>query len=186
MRKLLVLAVLLVLFSPAVAMAGTDIDVAGIWDLQAETPVPNQGAQGEGEVPPICLFEGTAQVSQDGTSLTGNAALALADGPVECPMELSASFTGNVSGSSIQMGMLMGGNLGTASFTGGQGDFPDTLQGSMNVDSGPFNGITGFWTGARRQSVLDIPTLGGAGLVLLILALLAAATFVLRRHRIAG
>ena len=97
MRKLLVLAVLLVLFSPAVAMAGTDIDVAGIWDLQAETPVPNQGAQGEGEVPPICLFEGTAQVSQDGTSLTGNAALALADGPVECPMELSASFTGNVS-----------------------------------------------------------------------------------------
>lgn len=187
MRTLFALALVLPLMSPVAAMAGTPtLDVAGIWDLHTETPVP--GSQGEGEVPPICEFDGTAQVSQDGTALSGSAALALTDGPVDCPMELSATLTGQVAGDQVEMGVLMGGNLGTAFFsTSGSNaqEGTDGLAGVVSVETGPFAGIDGFWSAVRRDTALAIPTLGPLGLALMVGLLVVAATFLLRRRQTA-
>ncbi|MDY7092653.1 MAG: IPTL-CTERM sorting domain-containing protein [Acidobacteriota bacterium] len=181
MRRALFPIALSLLFLALPATAGEPtIDVAGLWNLHAETAVPSP--EGDG-VPPICEFEGTAQISQDGTSISGSAALGLIDGPVDCPMELAATVTGDVVGDTVQMGLLMGGNLGTASFSGSEGDFPDTLVGNMDVSSGPFAGISGFWDATRGAAGLDIPTLGTVGLVLLVGLLLAAATVLLRRRQ---
>lgn len=181
MKRALFPFALSLLFLALPATAGLPpMDVAGLWDLHAETAVPP--TEGDG-VPPICEFEGTAQISQDGTSISGSAALALIDGPVDCPMELSAAVSGDVDGDTIQMGLLMGGNLGTASFSGSPGDFPDTLAGPMDVSSGPFVGVSGFWDATRGAPGLDIPTLGTVGLILLVGLLLAAATVLLRRRQ---
>jgi hypothetical protein len=182
MKRALFPIALSLLFFALPATAGLPpADVAGIWDLHAETGVPNPDGGG---VPPICEFEGTAQISQDGSTISGSAALALIDGPADCPMELSATVAGNVAGDTVEMGLLMGGNLGTASFSGSPGDFPDTLQGPVDVDSGPFAGVAGFWDATRGAAPgLDIPTLGTVGLAVLVGLLLAAATMLLRRRQ---
>lgn len=160
------------------ATAGVTPDLSGPWRLQADGLLPvGEGGQ-------ACDFQGSAQVSQDGSALGGDANLTLVSGPAECPAELTAQLTGTVTGGSIEMGVLMGGQQGTAQFTGTMGQDEDSFAGPYQVDTGPFVGTTGQWLAIRGTvSNIAIPTLTAAGLAVLVLLLLGGGMIVLRRQR---
>jgi len=179
-------------------------DLTGTWTLEAteDLPVPETRTGADALVlQGTCTFSGSANVSQDaGGALTGDASLKLVSGDPECPGSMSASLTGDVEGTSLTMGMMIGGgNLGEATFDGTVNTSPLqsgpaiaaqavavlTAAGTNAVVSGPFAGTTGTWSAVVRQSVVEIPTLDTTGLTALIALLILAAAFVLARRRAA-
>lgn len=171
----------LVLLSPTAARAQAGVTVSGPWTLQAEITLP-QGA-GEGQTP--CTFTGGAEVDQDNEgAFTGTASLNLDSGPAECPQQVSADVSGTVDGTSIN-GMLSGGNLGDAFFDGSVVAEALTLNGTIGVETGPFGGAGGTWSGLLGGSAQAIPTLDAVGLVLLALLLVGLGWMVLARRRTA-
>lgn len=166
------------------------LDLSGDWDLTASAFF---GQQPEGSPGPDCQFSGSATIVQDGSDLGGTAELTLITGATECPAEMSAEVDGTVSGNQVEMGLLMGGNLGTAQWTGSSSPPSDgelSLNGGFLVETGPFAGTTGNWSGQLvgepAPSVLEIPTLTTLGVVALVALLLAAAGWMLRRRPAAG
>src|SRR6202023_1586322 len=69
---------------------------------------------------PSWPFQGTANVAQTGSQLSGDIAVDLTAG-ANCPPTMSATLSGQVTGNQIDMGLVMGGGaFGEASFTGTQ------------------------------------------------------------------
>jgi hypothetical protein len=130
------------------------------------------------------MFEGMATVMQDGMDLGGTATLMLVDGPAACPMEMMAALSGQVDGNGcLTLGLLLGGQLGEAAFTGCPGNAPDNLGGRFAVETGPFAGTAGTWSAVRRlPSVLEIPTVSALGLTGFVVLLLVAGALLLRNH----
>lgn len=169
---------LAIVLTAVAAPALAQVDYSGAWDLSATSVLPDEGG--------TCSFEGSVQISQSPNGVSGVASLSLVAGPDSCPMELMADLTGRVGeGDCIVDGVLLGGQLGDATFGGCPGDQPGSLQGSMQVTAGPFAGTTSIWTGARQTQQAAIPTLSAAGLALFIGLLLAAGAW-LARGRLAG
>lgn len=180
-----------ILFTAALAAAqapgvGT-ADVSGEWELQTSAFL------GQVEGLPDCEFSGSTVITQDGGDLGGTATLTLDSGVPECPAEMSADVDGTVTGNTIEMGLLMGGQLGTAQWTGtvasGGAEGQGGTGGPFTVDSGPFAGTTGTWSAQRPvggPSVLEIPTLTTIGIVALVALLLGAAAVMLRRRSAPG
>lgn len=170
---LLALPVLLVA-TPAAAQAPPP-DYSGTWSLSTTAELPDDGG--------TCIFEGTAQVTQDGTDLAGTANLSLINGPPDCPPAMMADLDGEVEDDGcIELGLLLGGNFGEASFTGCPGEAADTLVGSFQVTSGPFEGGGGTWTAVIGASVLAIPTLSALGLAALVVLLMLTGAWIARRR----
>lgn len=183
-RKIAGLATAILL--TAAVVSAQVIDLSGEWDLQASAFLAQQPEEGL----PDCEFSGNATITQDGADLGGTADLALVSGDPECPTEMSADLDGTINGTEIEMGVLMGGNLGTAEWTGAvvvgaaEGAGVGDLAGGFLAGTGPFAGSTGSWTAQRvgGPSVLAIPTLTTLGIVALVALLLAAAALILRRR----
>lgn len=154
-------------------------DYSGNWMLNTTVILPNDGG--------TCVFEGMANVIQDGMGLGGTATLMLVNGPAACPMEMMASLSGQVDGNGcLTLGLLLGGQLGEATFTGCPGDAPDSLAGRFSVEMGPFAGATGSWSAVRAApSVLEIPTVSALGLTGFVMLLLVAGALLLRNHSLA-
>lgn len=182
-----------ILLTAAIASAQVEgtVDVSGDWELQ--TSAFFEAAEGQVA---DCEFAGSTVITQDGAELGGTASLTLTGGDPECPAEMSADVDGTVTGNTIEMGLLMGGQLGTAEWSGtvdpqgrpeGHPQGPEGEGGTggpFTVDSGPFSGTIGTWSAQRPvggPSVLEIPTLTALGIVALVALLLAAAAVMLRR-----
>jgi len=171
------------LAAPAALGQAPPPDVSGSWDLATSVFLGQlEGSDGL----PDCEYQGSAQVTQDGSDLGGTSNLLLETGGGECPAEMSADIDGQIVGNVIQMGMLMGGQLGTAQW-GGTVDFAAEgdggTGGDFTVDSGPFTGSSGTWSAVRGEpSALVIPTLTTVGVVVLVALLLGAAALLLRRR----
>lgn len=160
-------------------------DLSGLWTLEASGLL--LGSQEP------CTFQGTAQVTQTGSEISGTAELSLIAGPAACPAEMTAAITGVLEGDQIS-GNLLGGNLGEATFTGSLGAGAvavaaravSGVQGGYDVTQGPFAGVAGSWAALFRggQARFAIPTLGVWTLLLLATLLLAAGAWVLRRRHL--
>ena len=170
------------LAAPAASGQPAPADVSGAWDLETsvflgQVPVP--------EGLPDCEYQGSAQVTQGGSDLGGTSNLTLVSGDGECPAEMSADIDGQVVGTELQLGMLMGGQLGTAQWSGAVGpqlEGEGGAGGDFTVDSGPFAGAVGTWSAVQGEpSALVIPTLTTVGVVVLVALLLGAAALLLRR-----
>lgn len=160
--------------TPAAAQAPPP-EYSGTWSLSTTAELPDDGG--------TCIFEGTAQVTQDGTDLGGTANLSLINGPPDCPPAMMADLDGEVGDDGcIELGLLLGGNFGEASFTGCPGEAVDTLVGSFQVTSGPFEGGGGTWTAVMGASVLAIPTLSALGLAALVVLLMLSGAWIARRR----
>jgi hypothetical protein len=182
-RNLLIVSTLSLLALSLSGQGGTP-DLSGDWTLQATAFLP-PGLGGTGG---SCTFEGTADVGQDGTSLSGDAALTLVDGSMGCPDQMDASLTGEVIDNQVNMGMLMG-QLGETTFNGTLGPNlalqggGNTLSGTMSVTAGPFAGSTGTWSGVQGTApVVEVPALSAVGLALLVAILLLVGGVLLRRR----
>ncbi len=155
-------------------------DLTGSWTVTF-TAVPRVTVV----APNNCTFQGTANVNQNGGQLNGSLDVGLTSGPVSCPPVMSATLTGNVTGSQVTMGAMMGGGtLGQATFTGVAAvrkAGPSTVNGSFAATSGPFTGTGGTFS-AVKAAVVAVPALNGSGLALLALLLLGAATLLLMRR----
>lgn len=152
-------------------------DYSGTWSLSTVAELPDDGG--------TCVFEGTAQVTQDGTELSGTATLMLVDGPAACPPMMMADLSGAVGeGDCVTLGLLLGGQLGEATFSGCPGNLPDTLDGQFQVTSGPFAGTGGSWSAVLGPSVLAIPTLSALGLAALVVVLMLTGAWLMRRRTI--
>jgi hypothetical protein len=177
------LGLIALLVPAAVASAGDPplADLTGTWDVESQSFL-EQAPEGNG----VCDFVGNAQVvQQPAGDFSGNSTLNLVSGPAGCPATLSADLSGAVSGLNISMAMLMGGQLGTAFFSGQIAEDGRTVSGDHVVESGPFAGVGGTFNAVLGQSVLEIPTLTGIGLALLALLLLALGVRYLGRMRTA-
>lgn len=180
------IAVSILLPGPAAA-AAQGLDLTGSWAMQMQVFLPRTG----NAVAADCTFQGTANVAQTGSQLSGDISVDLTSGS-SCPSTMSATLTGQVTGTQIDMGLVMGGGaFGEASFTGTQtsarpGAAATTVGGSFTVTSGPFSGTGGTWTGTRQAPIATVPALGARGLAVLALLLLATATLLLRRRRRLG
>lgn len=172
------------------ASAQDAVDYTGTWDLAAEVPLVEENGEGGSDVLPVCMFEGTAIIQQDGSSLTGEAMLMLVgvDPPGGCPAEMKAMLSNASVKDSTISGSLDGGmDFGTADFTGSlsrHSRAPLSLSGSMNVTSGPYLGVAGqaSWSGMQRQ---PMPATPGTFLAVLLVALLAGGSWLLMRRRAA-
>lgn len=159
----------------AVPAAAQVPDLSGTWQLDTTAELPNDGG--------TCIFQGQAQVTQDGTDLGGTATLTLVGGPAACPPVMMADLGGEVSGDGcIEVGLLLGGNLGEASFTGCPGEAEDSLEGSYEVTSGPFAGTVGNWIAVVGRNVLAIPTLSAVGVAALVVLLMLSGAWIARRR----
>lgn len=175
-------ALLLVSFVAAAPAATAQMeqlpDLTGTWNMDLEAFL--------GDANEPCVFEGVADIVDDGGTLSGQVDLVLVSGPDNCPPEMMADLsggkqTGEAVDSVLVSGMLDGGDMfGTATFSGsistnpgGQGTFTPTPE-------GPFAGGSGSWMVQLQQSVLEIPTVSAVGLLLLTVMILAAGTLVLR------
>ncbi len=171
------------LAAPA-ARAQAPVDVSGFWELQTSVFT---GQRGEFEGQPDCAYRGSADVTQDGSDLGGTSRLTLESGNLGCPAQMTADIDGQITGNTLEMGMLMGGQLGTAQWAGTVSpafvEGTGVTGGDFFVDSGPFSGSGGTWSAQRGQPpVLTIPTLTRVGLVVLVVLLLGAAGLLLRRR----
>ena len=180
------IAVSVLLLGPPAAVA-QGLDLTGSWAMQLQAFLPRT----EAAAAPNCTFQGTANVAQTGSQLSGDIGVDLTSGS-NCPSTMSATLTGQVTGNRVDMGLVMGGgSFGEASFTGTQtsarpGAAATALGGSFTVTSGPFTGTGGTWTGTRLAPIAAVPALGARGLAVLGLLLLATATLILRRRRRLG
>lgn len=146
-------------------------DLSGSWLMNMSADVP--------EAAEPCIYNGDCEMSQDGSQLTGTVDLVLVSGPEDCPAEMTAALGGNVDGDDV---------FGTLSGADGQADFAgsraNSFVGTFQATEGPFAGSEGEWVAVRPLvHVTEIPTLTGAGLTLLVLALLAGGAWVLRGRR---
>jgi hypothetical protein len=189
------LAVSALLLLPAAARPQPALDLNGAWAIQFST-----GAARIVTVP-VCDFQGTANVSQDGGgALSGNISVAQTTSNLLCPATMAANLSGQVTGSQVSMGLVMGGvTFGEASFTvtniatksrAAAGALTpgaraaanvSSLSGTYDVTSGPFSNFSGNWS-AAQVAAAAVPTLGGSGLALLAALLAAAAALLLWRH----
>ena len=169
-------------------------DISGTWALDASVLLPDE------TIP--CVYEGSAVVSQVADTVTGPTDLALVSGPSGCPAEMAGTLSGKVAlgkiGETVVNGVIDGGALGQADFTGSfttvvapvsaagfvatamvmQG--PSSGIGGIGVTEGPFAGASGTWAAALAPAV---PALAPLALTILVLLLLAAGFFALRRQQ---
>ena len=150
-------------------------DYSGRWEMDTTADLPNDGG--------TCVFEGIANVQQNGTDLTGTVMLTLVDGPPACPMEMMADLTGEVGTSGcVELGVLLG-QLGEASFLGCPGDVMGSLLGSFDVTEGGFTGTMGGWGAVMAPlSIFEIPALSLFGLAALAVLVLVTGALLLRRR----
>lgn len=178
-RTALILGAALSALTGLLAPAGlqAQANLTGSWEMQATGQIPDENMP--------CNFTGTANVVQSGNGLSGTADLMLTSGPPACPQEMMANIGGTVSGGGaapeVAMGALMGGQLGTAQFSGNVRGDGNQVGGTYAVDSGPFMGTSGTWN-SLRHAVAAIPTLAGVALILLAVLLLAGGYFMGRRQ----
>jgi hypothetical protein len=182
-RKLLMI-VTLSLLALSLSGQGGPPDLSGTWDLQSTFFLPT-GLGGMG----TCTFQGSADVGQNGTTLSGDATQSLVDGGTACPAEMDGTLTGEVSGNQVSMGMVMGGDLGESDFIGtlaanlalqGGGN---TVSGTTTVTSGPFAGATGTFDAVQGTvPVVEVPASSTVGLVVLVAILLVVGGLLLRRR----
>lgn len=166
-RRLALLATAAVLLAAAPALQAQDLSGSWLMDMNGNLP----------EVGEPCLYSGECVMSQVGNDLTGTVDLSLVSGPADCAAEMTAAIDGVVDGDDV-FGTLSG-QAGEATFTGSRAN---SFIGDFAATEGPFAGSSGDWL-AVRPSVTEIPALGGAGLTLLVLALLAGGAWVLRGRR---
>ena len=196
-RQLLLLMVLVFMGSTVTSNVWAQVDYSGTWGLDATTYLPD-------EMQP-CEYSGTAIISQNGADLSGTASLTLTSGPGACPSEMTAAVSGVVRSGNIELGLLLGGQLGEATFYS-QGAAPAVVQsgagvgktvenggmslgGSFNVTVGPYAGQVGSWSAMMAAMMVDeqpIPTLAFYGLLMLVLVLVVAGGFSLRRRHLPG
>lgn len=166
-------------------------NLLGSWSLTTQAFLPGQES--------ACNFSGIATITEQmGDTFSGTASMNLVNGPEGCPAELSATVNGTVVGNQITMAMLMGGDLGTGSFTGTVLDplqqketakldkaviQQRTIQGSFSIGSGPFAGVSGTFGSAFQGFLESVPTLGGLGLLLLALLLALVGWAALKRTK---
>ena len=185
------------LLVPAQALFAQNLDVTGSWAIQFQTV--SSDAHG-GSVVSGCGFQGTANVAQTGSQLSGDVSVNQTAGPGGCPSSMSATPSGSVTGNQITMGMMMGGGtLGQATFTGtitpaaavnpGSAATPaapvnpgSTVTGTFTVTSGPFSGTGGTWSATKSAAVAAVPALGPQGLTVLAMLILASALWLLWRR----
>lgn len=173
-RRLALAAAFLLFTVPAAHGQEPPPDLTGQWLLGTTVQL-------SGEASP-CVFEGIADIAQQGTQLSGTARLSLVSGPAACPAVMTAELSGAVEdGEVVSLTGMLGGQLGTVDFTGTLSPNPGG-GGDFTVTSGPFQGEEGTWTAQLVQSAAQIPTLVPLGLALLALALVAAGTLFLRRR----
>jgi hypothetical protein len=172
-RPILAFLAAAALLSTAAPAAAQDppADLSGSWGMDTTATMPDDLSQ--------CVFEGSCEMDQDGSSLTGRVFLHLVSGPAECPPLMGADLEGSVQGDEVVMGAVMDGGFGQASFTGAR---TNSFAGDFVVTEGPFTGTTGTWA-AERLELSEIPTLDVAGLAVLALVLVATGAFFLRRRR---
>lgn len=166
----------LLLGGPTVSLAQFPMpDYSGRWEMNTTADLPNDGG--------TCVFQGIANVMQNGMDLTGTVLLTLVDGPPACPTEMMADLTGQVGTSGcVELGVLLG-QLGEASFMGCPGDAMDSLSGSFDVSEGEFLGTMGGWAAMLApQTFFEIPTLSLFGLAALAVLLLVTGGLLLRRR----
>jgi hypothetical protein len=159
------------------------LDVTGSWSVQMQTMI----SIGGGPLPSTCAFQGTATVSQTGSSFTGALDVTQSSGPGSCPSAMSGIVSGDVTGNQLSMGAVMGGaRFGMGTFTGtvtpaaavGPGS---TITGAFSATSGPFAGTGGTWSAVKLAPIAAVPALGAWGLALLALLLFGSALWLLRR-----
>ena len=167
----------LALALPAVGQAPPDY--GGTWSLETVAQLPNDGG--------TCIFTGAVTLEQDGNDLTGDVFVILVDGPAACPPTMMATLGGAVDPMGcVSLGTLIG-PLGQVTFAGCPGDAPGTLNGTWQVESGPFQGGDGTWSAVLQQgSVLEVPSLTEVGLTALALLLLVSGLWMLRRRSASG
>lgn len=198
-RKLFVFMTLILTGSAMVSTALAQVDYSGVWTLTTVTTLPDETLP--------CNYEGTAVITQVGTALSGQAELTLTSGPGACPSEMSAQVTGVVNGTEVELGLLLGGQFGEATFTsvsrplvnasseahisaqsGGPVAKPEAvnLNGPFNVTKGAFAGQGGNWNAVFKAgfSIAIIPTLAYYGALIFGILLLAIGGFRLRRRHI--
>lgn len=156
-------------------------DLSGAWEMEMAAVLPPQEQQPQlsvaaPQVAADCEYVGDCQMDQDGSDLTGTVDLTLVGGGEDCPPEMTATIDGVVQGDAVT-GTLSG-PQGAADFAGSEGN---SFSGTFQAVEGPFAGSTGEWLAER--SILAIPALTGTGLTLLVLAVLAAGAWMLRRER---
>src|SRR5580693_2091257 len=90
-------------------------NLTGSWTVQMTAQPSQRGAAAAN----ACTFQGTSNVTQNGSQLNGDLSVDKLSGDMTCPPFMSGTMTGSVSGSSITMGVMVGGGmLGQATFTG--------------------------------------------------------------------
>lgn len=177
--------VVAVFLAVATLLAAQEVlNLQGSWDLTVAFSLLER-AEGE-EVAPDCEYRGTATTTQDGMSFSGTASLDLVEGIAECPGNMTAQLTGQASLNAPGQisGQLTSPDFGVSTFTGALVKAPGSFAGTNAVTSSPNGalvGAVGNWIAIGRLQSVEIPTLGGLGLVLLALLMLAAGFFYLRR-----
>jgi hypothetical protein len=86
------IAVSVLLLGPPAAGA-QGLDLTGSWAMQLQAFLPRT----EAAAAPDCTFQGTANVAQTGSQLSGDIGVDLASGS-NCPSTMSATLTGQVTG----------------------------------------------------------------------------------------
>jgi len=196
-RRVMMLIVLVITGSMVTSTAYAQVDYSGTWNLETQTFLPDSNDP--------CVYSGTAEITQNGDVLVGTASLTLTSGPGACPSEMTAEVNGRVEGGDIQMGLLLGGQLGEATFyTQGvlassvqsvtnagekvmNGDM--SLEGGFDVTAGQFTGQTGSWSAIMAAMMIDerpIPTLAFYGLLALVLVFVTVGGISLRRRQLPG
>jgi hypothetical protein len=184
----LIAGVALLLSRSLAAAVVPPVDLTGTWSIQMQVT----GAGGQTGVG--CAFQGSAEVSQTGSNFTGDISANQTAGPVTCPSAMAATLSGQVVGSTVNMGAVMGSRaFGVASFVGtisglatrssgaARPAASPTVAGTFAVTSGPFSGLTGTWS-AARAAIAAVPALDLRGLAVLGTLLLIAA-FALLKNR---
>jgi len=197
-QKFFVLSLLFLTGPGLVATAQAQLDHTGTWNLTTVTYLPNE------DLP--CDYAGQAVITQVGTTITGTAELTLTSGPATCPSEMSAKVTGVATDSGVELGLLLGGSLGEATFCSNSDKLcalpsgqpskaaqagNDTIEadamslaGPFSVTEGTYAGQTGNWSAIMVEafSSLPVPTLAFYGALVFILMLLLIGGLSLRRE----
>jgi len=168
-------AALLVLSFAAPALSQIP-DYSGTWSLDTTVLLA-------GEATP-CIFTGSVTIQQQGIALSGNAIQILSSGPAACPPFMMAAVSGQIDMMGcVELGALSG-PLGSAAFVACPGEAKDSLEGTFQVESGPFAGGGGDWIAVLGAAAIAVPTLSDVGLVALAVLMLVAGAWVMRRrHR---
>jgi hypothetical protein len=161
--RAMVLGVGLLLAIPTMA-AVINVDVNGDWTLTVDDPTHG------------CEWVGPLAVVQTGSTFTGSATLKLQPGSSDpCPSSLTGTVSGTLVGLAIKFGIAIG--VDTASLDGTVANDQSTASGTWMIP-GEFDGT---WHAERIVGV-HAPAMNAAGLIGLLLLLLAGGVYVLRRR----